>query len=113
MWSCSAARMESPHAISPLLIYATAMTNAASFSRTVPKSGMIFTVSPLAQGVMRGAYNGPTNTLIRCGSFATLHCCQSTEKLGIAAEEGKITEPPYANCEGVPRGVGSLSQISC
>jgi len=52
MWSRRAARIERPHSLSPRVMEATATSKAASFSRTVPKSGMMFTASP----VMRNYY---------------------------------------------------------
>jgi hypothetical protein len=36
--------------MSPLWIAATATSKAAAFSRTVPKSGMVFTANPLLSG---------------------------------------------------------------
>src|SRR4030095_14637732 len=50
MWSRSAARIEQPHSISPLVMEATATSKAASFSRRAPKFGIIFTANTPFKG---------------------------------------------------------------
>ena len=46
IWSRSAVRIVHPQSTSPWLMEATARSKAASFSRMVPKSGMVFTARP-------------------------------------------------------------------
>src|SRR5262249_37433459 len=84
-----------------------------SFSRTVPNSGTLFTVSPPCQGVMRRFHDSQVSILMCCGGFATMRFCQATGEIGTAARGCKITEPPHASGGDVPGRGGLRSQVSC